>query len=146
LTGQFGPGVVFLDADSIRPGDDFAAKIEGAVRACSVLLVVIGPHWLAAKGSVGRRVDDPRDWVRLEIEIAIERGVCVIPVLVNGARMPSHCELPSSLLALADRHAVELNPACPDTRRLASVLEAALAPEGSVLNLRLDHSVIGRSS
>ena len=131
LAGQFGAGVVFLDADSIRPGDDFAAKIEAAVGACSVLLVVIGPQWLAAEGNVGRRLDDPEDWVRLEIELAIERGIRVIPVLVNGARMPSPRELPLSLRALACRQAVELNPASPDTRRLASVLADALALEAS---------------
>ena len=74
LAGQFGAGVVFQDVDSIRPGDDFAAEIEAAVGACSVLLAVIGPQWLAAEGDAGRRLDDPQDWVRLEIEAAIKRG------------------------------------------------------------------------
>ena len=129
LARQFGAGVVFLDADSIRPGDDFAEKIEAAVGACSVLLAVIGPQWLAAEGDAGRRTDDPQDWVRLEIGIAIERGVCVIPVLVDGARMPSPSELPPGLRALTGRHAVELNPVSPDTRRLASVLEDVLTPQ-----------------
>ena len=50
LAGQFGAGVVFQDVDSIRPGDDFAAAIETAVGACSVLLAVIGPRWLATEG------------------------------------------------------------------------------------------------
>jgi len=93
LAGQFGAGVVFQDVDSIRPGDDFAAEIEAAVGACSVLLVVIGPQWLAAAGDAGRRLDDPQDWVRLEIETAIRRGIRIIPVLVDGARMPSADEL-----------------------------------------------------
>jgi len=146
LTSQFGPGAVFLDADSIRPGDDFAAKIEAAMGACSVLLVVIGPQWLAAEGTPGRRVGDPKDWVRLEIEIAIKRGICVIPVLVNGARTPSPGELPPSLRALAYRQAVELNPASPDTRRLASVLEDALAPEENMTDPRSDQPVAGRPS
>ena len=146
LTSQFGPGAVFLDADSIQPGDDFAAKIEAAMGACSVLLVVIGPLWLAAEGKPGRRVGDPKDWVRLEIELAIERGICVIPVLVNGARMPSPRELPPSLRALAYRQAVELNPASPDTRRLASVLKDALVLEGTVLDPRSDQQITGSPS
>lgn len=127
LAGQFGAGVVFQDVDSIRPGDDFAAEIEAAVGACSVLLTVIGPQWLAAEGDAGRRLDDPQDWVRLEIEAAIRRGVRVIPVLVDGARMPSASELPPSLQGLARRQAVALSPASLDTRRLVSVLETALA-------------------
>ena len=127
LARQFGEGVVFQDVDSIRPGDDFAAAIEAAVGACSVLLAVIGPQWLAAEGDAGRRLDDPQDWVRLEIEAAIRRRVRVIPVLVDGARMPSASELPPSLQGLARRQAVALSPASLDTRRLVSVLEIALA-------------------
>jgi hypothetical protein len=80
--------VVFQDVDSIRPGDDFAAEIEAAVGACSVLLAVIGPRWLTVEGDSGRRLDDPQDWVRLEIEAAIQRRVRIIPVLIDDARMP----------------------------------------------------------
>ena len=130
LAGQFGAGVVFQDVDSIRPGDDFAAEIEAAVGACSVLLALIGPRWLAAEGDAGRRLDDPQDWVRLEIEAAIKRGVRIIPVLVDGARMPSAHELPPSLQGLVRRQAVTLSPASLDTRRLVSVLETALAVRG----------------
>jgi hypothetical protein len=127
LAVQFGADVVFQDVDSIRPGDDFATEIEAAVGACSVLLAVIGPQWLAAEGEAGRRLDDPQDWVRLELEAAIKRGVRVIPVLVDGARMPSASELPPSLQGLARRQAVALSPASLDTRRLVSVLETALS-------------------
>ena len=67
LVDRFGPGVVFQDVDSIRPGDDFAAEIVAAVEACSALLAVIGPRWLTVEGDGGRRIDDPQDWVRLEI-------------------------------------------------------------------------------
>ena len=61
LAGQFGASVVFQDVDSIRPGDDFATEIEEAVGACSVLLVLIGPRWLAAEADAGQRRDEPRD-------------------------------------------------------------------------------------
>lgn len=127
LAGQFGAGVVFQDVDSIQPGDDFAAAIEAGVGACAVLLAVIGPQWLAAEGDAGRRLDDPQDWVRLEIEAALRRGVRVIPVLVDGARMPTAAELPPSLRDLVRRQAVALSPANLDTSRLVSVLGAAVA-------------------
>ena len=129
LTGQFGAGVVFQDMDSIRPGDDFAAEIEAAVGGCSVLLAVIGPHWLTAEDSAGRRLDDRDDWVRLEIEAAIRRGVRVIPVLVDGAGMPTAGKMPVSLQELSRKQAVSLSPASLDTRKLVSVLEAALGHE-----------------
>jgi hypothetical protein len=89
LSAHFGAGVVFQDVDSILPGDDFAAEIEAAVGACSVLLVLIGLRWLAAEGAAGRRLDDPGDWVRLELEVALRRKVRIIPVLVDGAAMPA---------------------------------------------------------
>lgn len=130
LAGQFGAGVVFQDVDSIQPGDDFAAAIEAAVGACAVLLAVIGPQWLAAEGDAGRRLDDPQDWVRLEIEAALKREVRIIPVLVDGARMPAAVELPPSLRDLVRRQAVALSPASLDVRRLVSVLEIALEHEG----------------
>jgi hypothetical protein len=93
-----------------------------------VLLAVIGPRWLTAAGTRGRRLDDPADLVRLEIEAALTRGVLVIPVLVGGARMPSTDELPVSLRLLAGRQAVELDPArfSADIDRLAKVLSAAI--------------------
>jgi predicted ATPase len=127
LAVHFGAGVVFQDVDSIRPGDDFAAEIETAVGACLVLLALIGPHWLTARDDTGRRLDNPQDWVRLEIEAAIKRGVRIIPVLVDGARMPSAEELPPSMRGLVRRQAVSLSPASLDTRRLVAVLETTLA-------------------
>ena len=130
LAEHFGPDVVFQDVDSIRPGDDFATEIEAAVGACSVLLAVIGPRWLTAEGDAGRRLDNPQDWVRLEIETAIRRGVRIIPVLVDSARMPTAAELPPSLQVLVRRQAVTLSPVSLDTRRLIAALESALAHEG----------------
>jgi hypothetical protein len=130
LVDQFGPGVVFQDVDSIRPGDDFAAEIVAAVEACSALLAVIGPRWLTVEGDGGRRIDDPQDWVRLEIETALSREVRVIPVLVDEAKMPSACELPPSLQSLAGKQAVVLNPVSLDIRSLVSVLENAITPTG----------------
>ncbi len=81
LTAHLGADRVFKDMDSIEPGDDFADVITEAVSSCAVLLAVIGPRWLAAAGPDERRLDDAGDFVRLEIEAALARGVRVIPVL-----------------------------------------------------------------
>ena len=130
LAGQFGAGVVFQDVDSIRPGDDFAATIEAAVGSCEVLLAVIGPQWLTAESHAERLLDDPHDWVRLEIEAALKRGVRIIPVLVDDAKMPAVDELPPSLWGLARKQAVSLSPASLDIRRLVSVLEIVSPASG----------------
>jgi glucoamylase len=121
---------VFTDVHSIEPGDDFVAEITSAVESCEALLAVIGNQWLEATDKDGqRRLDDPEDWVRLEIEAALERDVRVIPVLVGGARMPRAAQLPPSLAKLARRQALELSPArfSSDIERLQSVLEKSLA-------------------
>ena len=83
------PDQTFMDLDDIHGGDNFAAVIDDKVGQCSVLLAVIGERWLTLTGRSGvRRLDEPDDFVRLEIAKALERGVRVIPVLVGGAAMP----------------------------------------------------------
>jgi len=126
LARHFGEGRLFKDVDTIRPGDDFAARITSTLNSCSVLLAVIGPRWLTVTGSGRRRLDDPADWVRLEIETALTRGLRIIPVLVDGAKMPAPAELPPSLQALSRKQAHELSPARfqADAGRLARVLKA----------------------
>lgn len=89
LAEHFGRARVFKDVDSLQPGDDFAEVITTAVSSCSALVAVIGERWLTITDEYGRRrLDNPEDFVRLEIEAALTRGVRVIPVLVNGAGMP----------------------------------------------------------
>jgi hypothetical protein len=129
LAGRFA-GQLFKDVDSIRPGDDFVAEINRAVASCAVLLAVIGPRWLMAADARGqRRLDDPKDFVRLEIEAALSRAVRVVPVLVDGAGMPDGDDLPPSLRDLARRHAVTLSPDRfgADTAGLVKALEAFLS-------------------
>src|SRR6266516_1226086 len=107
LADRFGEGQVFIDVDTIEPGVDFAEEISRAVATCKVLLAVIGPNWLTEDDEQGRRrLDDPDDIVRLEIEAALARNVRVIPILVEGAVMPGREDLPESLARLADRNAV----------------------------------------
>jgi MoxR-like ATPase len=130
LADHFGPDRVFKDIDSIQLGDDFPEKIRAAVGTCAVLLAVIGERWLTVAGEDGkRRLDDPNDFVRLEIEAALLRNVLVIPVLTNGARIPSVSQLPASLKKLSDRQALELSPDRfhSDTLRLVSALDRTLA-------------------
>jgi len=104
--------------------------ITRAVGSCDVLLTLIGNEWLTITDEHGRRrLDDPDDFVRLEIEAALVRKVRVIPILVDGARMPRADELPDSLSKLVRRQALELSPSRFDfdTSRLLRVLDTTLA-------------------
>ena len=130
LAERFGAERIFKDVDSIELGDDFVEEIEDAVGQTDVLLALIGERWLTVADEQGsRRLDDPEDFVRLEIEAALRRKVRVIPILVEGASMPSEEQLPPSLTPLARRQALELSPArfSSDTSRLLAVLERGLA-------------------
>jgi hypothetical protein len=111
LAEELGQGRVFKDVDSVRPGQDFMSVVNDALANCRVLLAVIGPEWLSAGNERGRRIDDPADLVRLEIEAALAReDVLVVPVLVGGATVPAAKDLPPSLAPLATRQATELRP------------------------------------
>jgi uncharacterized RDD family membrane protein YckC len=129
LAERFDDGQVFKDVDSIELGDDFVEAISRAVGSCDVLLALIGHQWLTITDEDGhRRLDDPNDFVRVEIEAALARNVRVIPILVEGARMPRAAELPASLARLVRRQALELHPSRFDfdTGRLLKVLERTL--------------------
>jgi hypothetical protein len=109
LAQTFGHKNIFMDVEDIPAGVDFAKYLSDQVAASSVFLAVIGPTWLDAKDeSGGRRIDDPDDFVAIEIKAALARNIRVIPVLVEGARMPKAGELPDPLKALARRHGVEV--------------------------------------
>jgi hypothetical protein len=128
LVARFGERSVFMDVE-LAPGIDFVRRITEAVGACDVLVVVIGPRWAAAPS----RLDDPGDYVRLEVETALRRpDVRVVPTLVAGARMPALDELPESLRELTRRNAIELSDARwrYDTGRLADAV-AGKAPQGA---------------
>jgi WD40 repeat protein len=130
LVEQFGKDQIFKDVDSIRLGDDFVEVITAAVGSCSVLLAVIGERWLTINDEQGHgRLENPGDFVRLEIEVALGRGVRIIPILVGGARMPHADQLPASLAKLTYRHALELSPDRfgSEFRRLLTEIESALA-------------------
>ena len=106
LTARFGRDQVFMDVDSIEPGVDFVDTIDRTLGRCTVFIAVIGADWLTAVDPLGaRRLDDPGDFVRLEIEHALARTVRVIPVLVDGAQMPQRLDLPESMGPLTRRNA-----------------------------------------
>lgn len=125
LVHRFGEERVFQDVDGIEPGEDFVEKLGEKLTDCDIVLVMIGRQWLTVTDADGRRrIDDPHDWVRLEIQMALERGVTVVPVLVGGARMPSEADLPVSLAPLARRNAVTMGPHwAADVERLAGAIE-----------------------
>jgi glycerophosphoryl diester phosphodiesterase len=124
LVAELGASRVFKDVDDIEPGDDFVEQLQSAVGSCEVLLALIGPQWLTVRDAKGaRRIDDPDDFVRIEVETALNRDdVRVIPILVDNAKMPAPQELPQGLAALTRRQAVEIDPVNFDTRRLLRVL------------------------
>ncbi len=148
LANRFGRYNVFTDVDSIPVGNDFIEDIMKAVRGADVVLVVIGPQWAGIRDSQGRRrLDHPRDVVRLEIEIAIREERRLIPVLVQNADMPTERELPQSIQPLQQwnaavvrsgrdfAHDVKILANSIDSRRLMRIL--TLCGGGAVMTLLL---------
>ena len=110
LAERYGADSIFRDLEDIEAGDDFVEAIEEAVSSCQVLLAIIGPHWSMMKNDQGvRRLDNPNDFVRLEIETALKRGIPVIPVTVNGAAWPPAEALPVSMQKLLRYQAHDLS-------------------------------------
>jgi hypothetical protein len=131
---RFGTGNVFMDVDSIEPGLDFAETIEAAVGASDVLLALIGPRWVDAVDEYGRRrLEDPDDFITLEITAALRRRIRVIPVLVDGAPPPRREDLPESLATLARRQGVRLDHASfgAGTATLMSALDRAIRAQST---------------
>lgn len=125
LSRQIGADQLFMDVDSIPPGADFVEYLNAYVDRSSAIVVLIGPHWLDLRDESGlRRIEDPDDFVNIEISRALERDVMVIPVLVDDARMPSEPDLPDGLKGLARRQAVRLDHETygQDMRRLMHAL------------------------
>jgi TIR domain len=107
LEREFGRDLLFMDVDSIGLGTDFTQVVRDEVAKCDVLLAVIGPNWIAAKNKEGsHRLDDPEDFVRIEIAAALQRNIPVVPILLDEARIPKVQELPRDLKGLTKRHAL----------------------------------------
>jgi hypothetical protein len=127
LKRRFGRSNVFYDVGlQERAGADFREELAEQIRSSYALIVVIGPRWLSAMGRDGRRrLDDPEDFVRLEIELALQEDLRVIPLLVERARMPGRGDLPPSMEAFAFRQAQVLSYRRPaqDVQALIERLE-----------------------
>ena len=132
LAQRLGRQRVFMDIDNIEPGEDFVEVIDTKLAGCRVMLVVVGPRWLAAADAQGRRrIDLPNDFHRLEIEGGLKHGVRVIPVLVGGAAMPDELSLPESLAPFARRNASDISDKRFDfdVARLIDAVSKALEPD-----------------
>jgi formylglycine-generating enzyme required for sulfatase activity len=131
LKQHFGAGQVFQDVDGIPLGSDFRRVLTEQVAGCDVFLAVIGDEWLSIAGKSGaRRIDDPGDYVRIEIEAALARNILIIPVLVDNASIPQAEELPESLRELAYRQGLRVrgNPDFrDDVKRLVRGIEEAVS-------------------
>jgi TIR domain len=104
-----GDATFFMDIDNIPAGENFVKVLDNAIRQCDILLAVIGPKWLELKDSQGnRRIDAEDDFVRIEVAMAIEREIPVIPVTVDGARLPDKGDLPKSIAILAQYQGVDI--------------------------------------
>jgi hypothetical protein len=110
LDQQFKQGQVFMDVEALRePGMDFVKEIERSLSRCAVMLVLIGKSWHSSTDAAGRRrIEQPDDFVRLEIATALRREIRVMPVLLNGATMPPTEQLPEDLQLLGRRQAIAL--------------------------------------
>ena len=102
------PGMFFRDVSGIGVGVDFTREIERAVSSSLLLITVIGPQWVTESADGKRRLDDPGDFVRLEVSSALKRNIRIIPVLVNGATMPDESQLPADLQSLRKWNAINL--------------------------------------
>ena len=135
LARRYGKDNVFMDVAAVELGRSFADEIGTFIDQCQVAVVLIGPGWLNAVDAKGRRrLDNPEDWVRVEIETAMAKGRLVIPVLVDGATFPPAADLPGDLAGLVFHQALTLADSAWDdgVRRLVDAIDAAFpatAPE-----------------
>lgn len=111
LRNEFGSRAAFRDQRDLPKGIDYREELERGIRKCDLLLVVMGAHWASVRDEAGRRcIDREDDWVRKEIALALAYKLPVMPVLVDGAKLPSVDELPDDIRALSYRQAVDFRP------------------------------------
>ena len=149
LSENFGAEQIFMDIDTIDPGHDFIEVIDRALDSSKVVIALIGRRWTTATDSAGRRrLDSEQDFVRMEVARSLESGLRVIPVLVQGATMPSPNELPADLQPLTRRHAIELSDVRwqYDVGRLTKAIEESLGRPGGATTADEASRGGGRSS
>jgi hypothetical protein len=134
LEKTFGKGKVFIDVDSIRPGENFQAVLKSDLEKCNVMLVVIGPRWQELLRSSGPADSETsHDYVYLEVASALKRKLPIFPVLVDGATMPEAKDLPADLKPLAFRQAFSVrHDSFPrDMSGLEQELRRSVSPRGN---------------
>src|SRR5690349_1080511 len=109
LVQEFGTDRVFMDIDSMPAGVDFHDHLQEILADCGALLVVMGKSWRSQRKGQPARIMDPDDWVRIEVETALERGIPVVPLLIDGASLPTREQLPESLWPLLRRNALPVD-------------------------------------
>jgi hypothetical protein len=132
LERRLGRGSVFRDVLDIPPGEDFVAAIRARLAGAHTMLVLIGPRWAGAAADGTRRIDDEHDIVRLEVAVALQAGLRVIPVLLQGTPMPAAAALPAPLQELARRNALALGDANWDADVARLVRSIGLPPPRAV--------------
>ncbi len=109
LAQEFGTDRVFMDIDSMPAGVDFHDHLQEILDDCGALLVVIGKSWRSQRKGQSARIMDPDDWVRIEVETALQRSIPVVPLLIDGATLPARDQLPESLWPLLRRNALPVD-------------------------------------
>lgn len=147
LDRELGRAMLFADVDTIPLGANFVEIIKETVARCYVLLAVIGANWLDARDEDGRRrLDNPDDFVRLEIATALKLNIPVIPILLEGAKVPRADQLPQDLQELALRNGIDVRHSSFHndmdrlirglTGRLESVSSKSLTPGSSKFSVK----------
>ena len=108
LTDHLGGAQIFMDVHDIAPGADFVQRLQDVVQGCDVVVALIGKRWAGESAGQAARIQDPKDWVHIEVAEALKRGIRVIPVLLDGASMPTAEALPADLHALRRLNAMEV--------------------------------------
>lgn len=146
LARRFGRDRIFLDHVSIAPGERYASRLRDALEQAQVLVVLVGPEWLADEPGTGvRLIDREDDWVRKEIRRALEREIKIIPVLLDGTAMPGAHALPSDIRGLVTRQAVEVRHRSlqSDLARLGDAVARWVGERRDALDERPEASPVG---
>ena len=109
LVAHFGGDAIFMDIDDIPFGVDFREHIDRTLRKSDILVAVVGPQWLGPRAGGTARIREPADPVAIEIRTALEQHLHIVPVLVDGTKMPDESDLPDSLREFADLNAVDIS-------------------------------------
>ena len=125
LVAAFGKTHSFMDITGVAPGEDFKSVIRSEIEKCDIMLALMGKNWLTNKSAANSGLEDPNDFVRIELETGLELRRKIIPILLDGAKMPGETDLVSSLKPLASCNAFSIRAESfgGDISRLISFLQ-----------------------